>query len=127
MKLLANAVAYLAVTSFAVLPNIAMSAEPVDDGWLRAAVPRVLPAVGLAAPLVRAVRAQALVVAGAGGAQQAEQQQAEQPAAGAAAAAAGGLVGLGAATLAVVGVVGASLVAAVADSSEAGGPPAGTD
>ena len=28
MKLLANAVAYLAVTSFAVLPNIAMSAEP---------------------------------------------------------------------------------------------------
>ena len=36
MKLLANAVAYLAVTSFAVLPNIAMSAEPAgsEREWL---------------------------------------------------------------------------------------------
>ena len=78
MKLLANAVAYLAVTSFAVLPNIAMSAEPVEPRVVKAAVPAVLPAVGLAAPLVRAVPPALVVLQAAGGAAGGA-QQAVQP------------------------------------------------
>ena len=86
MKLLANAVAYLAVTSFAVLPNIAMSAEPAGKRqpvafW--AAVPRVAlqelvvqgrwcRAVGRSRWCRQAEQQQAEQ-------QQAEQQQAERP------------------------------------------------
>ena len=81
MKLLANAVAYLAVTSFAVLPNIAMSAEPAGGRGSPALLVRRVALLARAVPRVaqQELVVQEPVVRAGGSQQQAEQQQAERP------------------------------------------------
>ena len=98
MKLLANAVAFIAVTSFALLPHVVYAAAPAGSEPAGEEGSSSSSGSGSAAG---------------GGA-------------GTGAAAGAGLAGLGAAGLIAAGVLGIGLLAAISESGDAGGPPAGT-
>ena len=85
MKLIANAVALIAVTSFALLPHVVYAAEPAG-----------------------------------------EEGSSSSSSSGSAAGGGAGIAGLGPAGLIAAGVLGIGLLAAISESGDAGGPPAGT-